>query len=356
MNRAFNFAAGPAALPDEVLQIAQRELMVYGDLGHSIMEMSHRSSTFIEVAEHSEATLRKLLGINDDFHVLFMHGGATMQFALIPLNLATPDTSAEYAITGYWSKRACKEAQRIRTAHAVTETDTYIAPESSWDRVDNSSYLYFTSNETLRGVQFHEFPSPEHAPLVCDMTSDFLTRPVDVSNFGLIYAGAQKNAGIAGVTIVIVRKELCTPLKSNELHFLNYQTHAQYDSMYNTPSTFAWYVSGLYFDWIVKEGGVEVMQQRAAQKSEVLYRVIDGSNFYQSPVAKEHRSVQNVTFYLPDERQHHHFLKEASKANLKNLEGHREVGGIRASLYNAVTQEGVNTLCDFIQDFENRHG
>ena len=356
MSRAFNFAAGPAALPNEVLLQAQSELLDYDGAGHSIMEMSHRSPIFIEVAERSEATLRRLLNINDDYHVLFMHGGATMQFAMVPLNLGSTDEVAEYAITGYWAKRACKEAKRIRRVHVATKSDTSIPPEASWERAPNSCYLYFTSNETLRGVQFHDFPAPTPVPLVCDMTSDFLARPVDVSKFGLIFAGAQKNAGIAGITVVIIRKELCRPIRDNELHFFNYHTHVKNESMYNTPNTFAWYVAGLYFDWILQQGGVEVMQERCLRKSKVLYELIDSSDFYTSPVATENRSIQNATFYLPDERLSDLFLREASAANLKNLEGHRAVGGMRASLYNAVSLQGVNTLADFMRDFERKYG
>ncbi|MCY3885777.1 MAG: 3-phosphoserine/phosphohydroxythreonine transaminase [Gammaproteobacteria bacterium] len=352
MSRAFNFSAGPSALPLPVLRKVQEELLNYRGTGTSIIEVSHRSDQFLEIAHRTEQSLRELLAISNDYWVLFMQGGSTLQFALVPLNLSRQGETVEYLCTGEWSSKAIREAARVRRAHVVATATNNIPSPSSWNRAENSRYLHVTSNETISGVQFHEFPSNLDVPLVADMSSDLLTRVVDVSQFGLIYASAQKNIGPSGLTIVIVRKDLCRPLEEGDSEYLNYRAHADTQSMYNTPNTFAWYVAGLVIDWVKKSGGVEEMQRRSVEKASRLYEVIDRSNLYSNTVDPRFRSTMNVTFSIEDETLRQAFLSEAEHANIKHIRGHRMVGGFRASLYNAVEWESVRALIRFMQEFE----
>ncbi len=352
MSRAHNFSAGPAALPLTVLRKVQADLLNYRGTGNSIIEVSHRSPEFVEIAERAEQTLRELLAIGDDYWVLFMQGGATLQFALVPLNLSRPGETVEYLYNGAWSGKAIREARRLRRVHIVAESQDGVPPPDSWIRTECSKYLHITSNETISGVQFHKFPGQLDVPLVADMSSDILTREIDVNQFGLIYASAQKNIGPAGLTVVIVRKNLCRTLEEGESEFLNYQAHAERESMYNTPNTFAWYVAGLVLEWVKECGGVAEMQRRSIERSNRLYEVIDESSLYTNTISPEFRSRTNVTFNLEDESLAADFLARALEANIKHIRGHRLVGGFRISLYNAIEWESVSQLIEFMREFE----
>jgi phosphoserine aminotransferase len=352
MSRAHNFSAGPSALPLPVLRRVQEDLLNYRGTGTSIIEVSHRSSEFIDIAERTEQSLRKLLAIGDDYWVLFLQGGATLQFAMVPLNLSLPGESVEYLVNGSWSAKATREASRLRRVHVVAESLDSVPSQDSWSRVESSKYLHITSNETIRGVQFREFPSQLDVPLVADMSSDILTRELDVNQFGLIYASAQKNIGPAGLTVVIVRKDLCRPLGEGESEYLNYKAHAERESMYNTPNTFAWYVAGLVFEWVMECGGVSEMERRCIERSSRIYEVIDESNLFTNTISQEFRSHSNVTFDLKDDSVAFEFLTRAEQSNIKHIRGHRLVGGFRISLYNAIEQESVSDLIDFMRGFE----
>ena len=354
MPRAHNFSAGPAALPTAVMAEVQRDLLDFRGSGMSVMEISHRSSTFMDIASRAEQSLRELLGVGDDYHVLFLQGGARLQFTMIPLNLAAPGEVVEYVNTGYWSQRALQEAGRLRDAKTVATANDHIPPESNWKRHPNAKYLYITTNETISGVQFQSFPEGGDVPLVADASSDILTRPMDVDSFGLIYACAQKNFGPAGLTVIIVRKDLCRDPLQSESSYLNYSMHAESASMYNTPNTFAWYIAGLIFDWILAQGGVEIMQRQCEEKSRKLYDLIDASDLYLSVVAPSSRSSVSITFTLADGTLNQRLLDEAKKVNIHNLKGHRAIGGFRASLYNGVPMKSVDALVDFLADFEQR--
>lgn len=357
--RAWNFSAGPSALPDAVLERARDELPNWRGTGLSVMEMSHRSPEFVGIAERAERDLRDLLAVPDDFAVLFLQGGATTQFAMVPLNLLRGAPCADYVRTGLWSEKAVAEAQRFCTANlaADTKADGYrsIPPRSAWRLDPGAAFLHYTSNETVHGVQFHEVPQAA-APLVCDMSSDILSRPVDFSRHALVYAGAQKNLGPAGITIVVVRRDLIGGAPRNTPSMLDYAAHAGADSMYNTPPTLAWWLVGLTLEWVKGEGGVAAMEERAAAKSALLYDAIDASSLYANPVERTHRSRMNVPFTLADPELEPRFLAEAEAAGLLNLAGHRAVGGMRASIYNAMPVEGVQALVDFMTGFERRHG
>ncbi|MXW53074.1 MAG: 3-phosphoserine/phosphohydroxythreonine transaminase [Gammaproteobacteria bacterium] len=352
MSRAHNFSAGPSALPLPVLRKVQADLLNYRGTGTSVIEVSHRSPEFVDIAERAERTLREILAIGDDYWVLFMQGGATLQFAFVPLNLSRPGETVEYLYNGAWSGKAIREARRLRSVHIVGESQDSVPPPDSWIRAEFSKYLHITSNETISGVQFRKFPEQLDVPLVADMSSDILTRVIDVNQFGLIYASAQKNVGPAGLTVVIVRRDLCRPLEEGGSEYLNYRAHAERESMYNTPNTFAWYVAGLVFDWVKESGGVAEMQRRSIERSGRLYEVIDESNLYTNTIAPEFRSRTNVTFNLEDESLSADFLAQASKANIKHIRGHRLVGGFRISLYNAIECESVSHLINFMQEFE----
>ena len=320
----------------------------------SVMEISHRSSTFMDIASRAELTLRELLGISDSYHVLFLQGGATLQFAMVPLNLAAPGDVVEYLDTGIWSQKALREAARLRDARTVASAHDHIPAESIWERHAGAKYLYITTNETISGVQYQKYPIEGDVPLVADASSDILTRPMDIDRFGLIFACAQKNFGPAGLTIVIIRKDLCREPREQESAFLNYTTHANSMSMYNTPNTFAWYLAGLIFEWTLEQGGVEAMYQQCRAKSKQIYDLIDTSDFYLSAIDPACRSSVSVTFTLADETQTKRLLDDAKNAGIYYLKGHRKVGGFRASLYNGIPMHSVDALVAFLKDFEQR--
>jgi phosphoserine aminotransferase len=360
MSRVFNFSAGPAALPLAVLERARDELTDWRGCGMSVMEMSHRGKEFSEIAARAEASLRKLLAISDDYHVLFLQGGATTQFGAIPFNLAEPDSVADYVLTGSWSRKAVAEAGRFCDARVIADAAgssyTDIPDPATWERSDDAAYLHYTPNETIGGVEFHTIPDAGDVPLVADMSSTILSRPLDVSRYGLIYAGAQKNIGPAGLTLVIVRKDLVGKAREGTPKMMDYGPLAEGGSMTNTPPTYAWYMAGLMFDWVLDNGGLEAMGRRNRAKAEKLYGAIDGSTFYSNPVRPDCRSWMNVPFTLADASLDAQFLAEAAEAGLKTLKGHRSVGGMRASIYNAMPMEGVDALVDFMGDFEKRNG
>ncbi len=358
MRRVFNFSAGPAALPDPVLERAQAEMLDWKGSGMSVMEVSHRGPDFVEYAARSESTLRELLGVPEDYHVLFLAGGATLQFASVPLNIAPPGSSADYVVTGNWGKKAVAEAERyvdVNVAADAKDTNyTTIPDPATWRVEDDAAYLHITPNETVFGVEYHEIPDVSKAPVVADMSSTLLSRPIDVSRFGIIYAGAQKNIGAAGIAVVIVRGDLVGHARRETPGVIDYKTMADNDSMWNTPPTYAWYVTGLVFDWLVEQGGLPAMGERNKRKADKLYAAIDGSDFYTNPVDPRHRSWMNVPFTLADPALDKTFLEEAREAGLVNLKGHRMVGGMRASIYNAMPEAGVDALIAFMADFEAR--
>jgi phosphoserine aminotransferase len=360
MERVFNFSPGPAVLPTAVLEQAQAELLNWRGSGMSVMEVSHRGKDFVELAAHSERTLRTLLAIPEQYKVLFLQGGATLQFAAVPMNLASAQSRADYVLTGNWGQKASGEAARYLdvniAANAKASNYTTIPEPTTWSVTDDATYLHYTPNETIFGVEFHEIPEVSDAPLVADMSSTILSRPIDVSRFGVIYAGAQKNIGPAGLTLVIVREDLLDKARAETPSVLNYRTMADSDSMSNTPPTLAWYLAALVFDWLAEQGGLDVMAERNRRKAAKLYAAIDASDFYANPVVREHRSWMNVPFTLADSNLDAKFLAEASAAGLANLKGHRSVGGMRASLYNAMPEEGVDALLEFMSAFEARHG
>ncbi|BAP14656.1 MFS transporter [Alcanivorax sp. 97CO-5] len=359
MSRAYNFCAGPAALPQAVLEQAQQEMLDYRGLGLSIMEMSHRDNVFVEIAEQAEKDLRDLMGISDDYAVLFLQGGASSQFAMVPMNLLGDGETADYINTGQWSKKAIKEAGRygnINVAASSEDTNfSTVPPQESWNLSDNPAYVHYCPNETIGGLEYSFVPQVGDTPLVADMSSTILSRPIDVNQYGLIYAGAQKNIGPAGLTLVVIRKDLLGKAANNVPAMLNYQTHADNDSMYNTPPTFAWYLSGLVFSWLKKQGGVGNMGEINQRKAEKLYHFIDHSGLYSNPVEVISRSRMNVPFVLADDRLDKPFLDQAQAAGLLNLKGHRSVGGMRASIYNAVPEAAVDALIDFMAEFEKKN-
>jgi phosphoserine aminotransferase len=359
-HRVLNFSAGPAVLPEPVLERAQSELMDWRGSGMSVMEVSHRGADFVEMAARSEATLRELLGISDDYHVLFLSGGATLQFASIPLNLAPVGATVDYALTGSWGKKAASEAERYASVNIVADSApgryTEIPDPASWQVTERAAYLHYTPNETIVGVEFHFVPEVSDAPLVADFSSTILSRPIDVSRFGLIYAGAQKNIGAAGIAVLIVRKDLAGHARKETPGVIDYQTMAESDSMWNTPPTFSWYISSLVFDWIEEQGGLAAMGERNRRKANKLYAAIDASGFYRNPVRADCRSWMNVPFTLADDSLNQAFLAQADAAGLKNLKGHRLVGGMRASIYNAMPEAGVDTLIAFMEEFERKQG
>lgn len=358
--RAYNFCAGPAALPTAVLEKAQQELLDWQGKGVSIMEMSHRSQDYVAVAEKAEADLRKLMHIPENYKVLFLQGGATLQFSAIPLNLLGKNSQADYIHTGIWSEKAIKEAQRygqIQVVEAGTKIDGKLAisDQSTWQLSENAAYVHYCENETIGGLQFSQVPDTK-APLVADLSSSILSAPLDVSKFGLIYAGAQKNIGPAGLTLVIVRDDLLDQAKTEIPSLLKYSAQAKNESMVNTPATYAWYLSGLVFEWLLENGGVEAIHKINQQKAELLYGYIDASDFYSNPIAPANRSLMNVPFTLVDSNLDKLFLQEAENNHLLNLAGHRSVGGMRASIYNAVPLEAVQALVQFMDDFAKRNG
>ena len=358
MARAYNFCAGPAALPEPVLAKARDELLEWQGQGASVMEVSHRSKAFEEVAAAAEASLRGLLGVSDDYAVLFLQGGASQQFAAVPLNLANQGDAADYLVTGQWSKKAYVEGARFVQANLVADgaSVNYMAiPDRSTWSEGGGRYFHYCPNETIGGLEFPEVPDTD-APLVADMSSTLLSRPIDVSRFGVVYAGAQKNIGPAGLALVLVRRDLLGAARSDCPAMLNWETAANHGSMYNTPPTFAIYLTGLVFEWLEGLGGLEAMATINQRKAARLYGLIDASPFYDNPVARCARSLMNVPFTLADSELDGTFLREAEAAGLLNLKGHRSVGGMRASIYNAVSEEAVEALCEFMNQFEQRYG
>lgn len=359
MSRVHNFSAGPAALPLEVLETIRNDLPDWLGSGMSVMEVSHRGKDFVELATRAEATLRELLSVPDDYSVLFPQGGATMQMAMAPLNLTGVEDTADYIVTGSWGKKAAGEAKKFCNVNVVADASdrnfTYIPEESSWQRSEKASYLHYTPNETIAGVEFHFVPGGD-VPLVADMSSNILSRPIDVSRFGVIYAGAQKNIGPAGITLVIVRNDLLERARPDNAHLMTWKSYADSDSMTNTPPTFAWYVADLVFQWLKKKGGVEAISEVNGRKSSKLYAAIDASGFYTNPVALDSRSRMNVPFILADASLDAKFLEDSAAAGLTNLKGHRSVGGMRASIYNAVSEEAVDALIAFMAEFEKVNG
>lgn len=360
MSRPYNFSAGPAVLPLEVLQQAQAELPDWQGSGMSVMEMSHRGKEFVSIASTAEADLRELLAVPENYKVLFLQGGATGQFAGIPLNLLRGNQQADYLNTGQWSKKAIKEAKNHCEVNVVASSEaqnfTTVPPRSEWQCNRNAAYFHYTPNETINGLEIAEPPEVGEVPLVADMSSTLLSRPLDVSKFGLIYAGAQKNIGPAGITVVIVRDDLIGQASAYTPEVLNYKAQADNDSMLNTPPTYAWYIAGLVFKWLKAQGGLSAMAERNARKANALYQFIDESPFYNNPVVPEWRSWMNVPFTLNNSELDKPFLAEAKAAGLLTLSGHRSVGGMRASIYNAMPEEGVTALIDFMRDFAQRNG
>lgn len=359
MSRVHNFSAGPAALPAEVLEIIKSDIPDWGGTGMSVMEISHRSKEFIALAERCEANLRALLAVPDDYSVLWVQGGATLQMAMAPLNLAGPEDAVDYVITGSWGKKAASEAAKMCQLNVVADSGaqnyTSIPDEASWQRSANAKYLHITSNETIAGVEFHFVPGGD-VPIVADMSSTILSRPINVSDYGVIYAGAQKNIGPAGITLVIVRNSLLEPARRNLPHLMMWKSYAESGSMTNTPPTFAWYVADLVFQYLQRQGGLDAMATINQRKSAKLYAAIDNSDFYSNPVRIDCRSWMNVPFILADSDLDQKFLSESSAAGLTNLKGHRSVGGMRASIYNAVPEKSVDALIDFMAEFERTNG
>lgn len=361
MSRGWNFSAGPAALPEAVLRRAQDELLVWNGARASVMEVSHRGKAFEAMASQAEGDLRGLLAIPANYKVLFLQGGATQHFAQIPMNLCADGQRTDYIVTGHWSEKACKEAAIYSRPHvaasAADDKFTAIPPRARWDLDPAAAYVHYTPNETIHGVEFHDIPDVGEVPLVADMSSDILSRPIDVSRFGLIYAGAQKNIGPSGLVVMIVREDLLSRNPRPLPKIFRYAEHAAQNSMLNTPNTWGWYLAGLTFQWLKEQGGLAEMARRNREKAEALYAAIDGSGgYYRNPVELSARSYMNIPFVLHDATLDSAFLKESEAAGLLALKGHRAVGGMRASLYNAMPIDGVRALCDFMGEFARKHG
>ena len=359
MSRPYNFSAGPAMLPEPVLRQAQDSMLDWHGSGMCVAEMSHRGKEFMSIAEQAEQDLRDLLAIPDGYKVLFLQGGASLQFAMAPMNLLRGRSRADYLNTGSWSKKAISEARKFCDVHLAASTEdakfTRAPAQSELDLSADAAYLHYTPNETIQGVEFGYVPDTD-APLVADMSSTILSRPLDVSRFGLIYAGAQKNIGPAGLAIVIVREDLIGETLSGTPAMLDYKTHADAGSMYNTPPTYSWYLAGLVFAWLKELGGLAAMGEINRRKAEKLYGAIDGSGFYANPVQPDSRSWMNIPFTLADAALDGRFLDGAKNAGLLTLKGHRSVGGMRASIYNAMPETGVDALIGFMEEFERVNG
>ncbi len=360
MRQIFNFSAGPAVLPEEVLQQAASEMLDWQGCGQSVMEMSHRGKEYMSIHAQAEADLRRLMCIPSNSKLLFLQGGATMQFAMIPMNLMRGRASADYVHTGEWSKKAIKEAKLFGkvniAASAEDRSFTYVPPQASWKLDPDAAYVHLCMNETIGGVEFNREPDAGEAPLVADVSSTFLSRPIDVSRYGLIYGGAQKNIGPAGLTIVIVRDDLIGHAPAGTPTMLDYRQQADNDSMLNTPPTYAIYIAGLVFQWLERQGGVAAIEKRNIEKAQLLYDYLDSTEFYANPVAKADRSRMNVPFTLKDPALDDAFLAGAKARGLLQLKGHRSVGGMRASIYNAMPIEGVRALVDHMREFEKKYG
>lgn len=359
MSRIYNFSAGPATLPEEVLKQASDEMQNWHGHGMSVMEMSHRSPEFIEIASEAEANLRELMSIPLNYKVLFLQGGASGQFAAIPLNISRKSDRADYIITGMWSKKAHKEASKyLDNANIAVKTDahTHVPNQADWDVSEDSAYLHITPNETIHGVAFNQIPKVGNVPVVGDISSMILSQPIDVSKYGVLYAGAQKNIGPAGLTVVIIREDLLGHARADTPSVWHWYDKAEAGSMVNTPPTYSWYLAGLVFKWLKDKGGVEAIHKINLKKSDKLYSAIDTSDFYNNPVEPEFRSIMNIPFTLANPELDSKFIAEAGEQRLKNLEGHRSIGGMRASIYNAMPEEGVDALVKFMKEFEKKHG
>ena len=358
--RIHNFSAGPAVLPVEVIEQAQRDLLALPGVGMSLLEISHRSKAFDEVIEGCEADLRTLAGIPSNYHVLFLQGGASLQFSMVPMNLLSSGGSADYIVTGSWSQKAVKEAKRVGGVKiaATTEGENFarIPTQSELTLDPNAAYVHYTTNNTIFGTEFHYVPDSGAVPLVADTSSDMYSRPIDVSKFGLIYAGAQKNLGPSGVTLVIIRDDLVKRTPSSLATMLQYGIHVENKSMYNTPPVFGVYIMRLVLQWLLKQGGLAAIEQRNVRKADKLYAEIDRTGFYRGHAQKDSRSRMNITFRLPSEELEKKFAKDATAAGLDGLKGHRSVGGMRASIYNAFPEPGVDALVAFMKEFERTNG
>ena len=358
--RIFNFGAGPAVLPEPVLRTAAAEMLDWHGSGMSVMEMSHRGKEFISIYEKAQADLRTLLAIPASYRILFLQGGAVAENAVIPMNLLAGRSRADYVNTGSWSQKSIKEAKKYCAVNVAASSEdrnfTYVPAQSSWKLSPDAAYVHVCTNETIGGVEYQWTPDTGAVPLVADMSSHLLSRPVDVARYGVIYGGAQKNAGPAGLTIVIVRDDLldrALPITPSAFHW---QEQAAADSMVNTPATYAIYIAGLVFEWLQSQGGVEAIEKQNIAKAKLLYDYLDGTRFYTNPVRREDRSRMNVPFKLHDEALDEAFLKGAKERGMVQLKGHRSVGGMRASIYNAMPIEGVQGLVDYMREFERRHG
>ncbi len=359
MSRVYNFSAGPAALPEEVLEQAQEEMLEWNGSGMSVMEMSHRGKEFMSIAVETEADLRELMSIPDNYKVMFLQGGASSQFAMIPMNLLQGKKSADYIATGSWSKKAVAEAKKyceVNIAGASPEGQFAVPGQEQLKLNPDAAYVHYTPNETIQGIEFPYIPETADVPLVADLSSTIISRPIDVSRYALIYAGAQKNIGPAGLTVVIIREDLIGEPIAGTPAMLTYSTLSGADSMYNTPPTYGWYFAGLVLKWLKRNGGLKHMAEVNKRKSENLYNAIDSSDFYNNPVDVNCRSWMNVPFTLASADLDAAFLAEAKEAGLVTLKGHRSVGGMRASIYNAMPEEGVQALVEFMADFAKRNG
>lgn len=347
-------------LPSAVMEKARREMLDWHGSGMSVMEMSHRGAEYTSIAKAAEADLRELMAIPDDYAVLFLQGGASSQFSMIPMNLLRGKTKADYFNTGAWSKKAISEAKKYCEVNIVTDSSdnncTTIADKSTWQFSNDAAYVHYTVNETIHGLEFDDIPDTGDIPLVADLSSTILSRPIDVSRFGLIYAGAQKNIGPAGLCLVIVRRDLLGSTIENTPTMFDYQIHDKNGSMYNTPATYSWYLAGLVFSWLKHQGGLFAMAEINQRKQRKLYQFIDNSHFYHNPVDPTYRSWMNIPFTLVDNSLDEQFLAEAKQAGLLTLKGHKTVGGMRASIYNAMPESGVDALISFMSEFESKHG
>ncbi len=356
MERLYNFSAGPAVLPREVLEQARDELVNWQGCGMSVMEMSHRGKEYMGIQAQAEADLRELMGIPSNYKVLFLQGGASSQFAMVPMNLLRGKASADYLNTGEWSKKAIKEAKKFGAVNVVASSEdknfSYAPTQDAWKLDPNAAYVHYTPNETIGGVEIFWTPETGEIPLVADMSSTILSRPIDVSKFGLIYAGAQKNIGPAGVTLVIVREDLIGQVVAGTPTMFDYKTHSENESMYNTPPTYGIYIAGMVFKLLKAKGGLAAMEKTNRLKAGLLYDYLDATDFFNSPVARDNRSLMNIPFTLKDAALDEEFLKGAKARNLVQLKGHRSVGGMRASIYNAMPVEGVQALVDYMKEFE----
>ena len=360
MRNVFNFSAGPAVLPEEVLAEAAAEMLDWHGTGQSVMEMSHRGKEYMSIHAQAEADLRELMGIPSNYKTLFLQGGATLQFAIVPMNFLPEGRTADYINTGEWSKKAIKEARLFGKVNVAASSEqqrfTCIPNREDWQLTPDAAYVHICGNETIGGVEFQSTPEVGDVPLIADVSSHFMSRPIEVSRYGVLYGGAQKNIGPAGLTLVIVREDLLGHVRAGSPSLLDLKQQAEHESMVNTPPTFAVYIAGLVFQWMKRQGGLPAIEQHNIRKANLLYDYLDGTDFYSNPVAKPDRSRMNVPFTLPDPALDAPFLAGAQERGLLQLKGHRSVGGMRASIYNAMPLAGVQALVDYLRSFEQRHG